>query len=105
MVPDTVQYNIHYDSGLELPEINYELRNTVQKLRSPEAKLKSWTNEWMVRRIQDQPTPIAIRDLKTFIRKDREEEITEETIKELNELEENQTLWYIQNLRTKPRQV
>ena len=62
-------------------------------------------NEWMVRQIQDQPSPIAIRDLKTFIRKDREEEITEETIKELNELEENQTLWYIQNLRTKPRQV
>ena len=40
-----------------------------------------------------------------FIRKDREEEITEETIKELNKLEENQTLWYIQNLRTKLWQV
>ena len=66
MVSDTVQYNKRYDSGLELPEINCELRNAVQKLRSPEAKLKSWTNEWMVRRIQDQPTPIAIRDLKTF---------------------------------------
>ena len=59
----------------------------------------------MVRRIQDQSPPIAVRDLKTFIRKDREEEITEETIKELNELEEDQALWYIQNLRTKPRQV
>ena len=56
----------------------------------------------MVRRIQDQPPSIAIRDLKTFIRKDREEEVTEEAIKELNKLEENQTLWYIQNLRTKP---
>ena len=77
----------------------------VQKLRSPETKLKSWTNEWMVRRIQDQPPPIAVRNLKTFIRRDREEEITEETIKELNELEEGQALWYIQNLRTKPRQV
>ena len=77
----------------------------VQKLRSSETKLKSWTNEWMVRRIQDQPPPIAIRDLKMFVRKDREEEITEEMIKELNKLEENQTLWYIQNLRTKPRQV
>ena len=105
MVPNTVQYNKCYDSSLELPEINYELRNAVQELRSPETKLKSWTNEWMVRRIQDQPSPITIRDLKTFIRKDREEEITEETIKELNELEENQMLWYIQNLRTKPRQV
>ena len=62
-------------------------------------------NEWMVRRIQDQPPPITIRDLKTFVRKDREEEIMEEMIKELNKLEENQTLWYIQNLRTKPRQV
>ena len=77
----------------------------VQKLRSPETKLKSWMNEWMVRRIQDQPPPIAIRDLKTFVRKDREEEITEETIEELNKLEEDQALWYIQNLRTKPRQV
>ena len=105
MVPDTVQYNKCYDSGLELPEINYELRNTVQKLRNPETKLKSWTNEWMVRRIQDQHPSIAMQDLKTFIRKDREEEITEETIRELNELEENQTLWYIQNLRTKLRQV
>ena len=102
MVPNTVQYNKCYDSGLELPELNYELRNTVQKLRSLETKLKSWTNEWMVRRIQDQPPPIAIRDLKTFVRKDREEEITKETIEELNELEENQVLWYIQNLRTKP---
>ena len=77
----------------------------VQKLRRPETKLKSWTNEWMVRQIQDQHPSIAMQDLKTFIRKDREEEIMEETIKELNELEENQTLWYIQNLRTKPRQV
>ena len=102
MVPNTVQYNKCYDSGLELPELNYELRNTVQKLRSLETKLKSWTNEWMVRRIQDQPPPIAIRDLKMFVRKDREEEITKETIEELNELEENQVLWYIQNLRTKP---
>ena len=68
-------------------------------------KLKSWMSEWMVRRIQDQPSPVAMQDLKTFIRKDREEEIPEETIKELNELEEDQTLWYIQNLRTKPRQV
>ena len=59
----------------------------------------------MVRRIQDQPPPIAVRNLKTFIRRDREKEITEETIKELNELEEGQALWYIQNLRTKPRQV
>ena len=75
-----------------MPEINYELRNTVQKLRSPETKLKSWTNEWMVRRIQDQPPSIAIRDLKTFIRKDREEEIMEEMIRELNKLTEDQTL-------------
>ena len=102
MVPNTVQYNKCYDSGLDLPELNYELQNTVQKLRSPETKLKSWTNEWMVRRIQDQPPSIAIQDLKTFVRKDREEEITEEAIEELNKLEENQTLWYIQNLRTKP---
>ena len=54
--------------------------------------MKSWTNEWMVRRIQDQPLSIAVRDLRTFIRKDREEEVTEETIKELNELREDQTL-------------
>ena len=83
MVSDTVQYDKCYDSGLELPEINYELQNMVQKLRSPETKLKSWTSEWMVRQIQDQHPSIAMRDLKMFIRKDREEEITEETIKEL----------------------
>ena len=105
LVPSTVQYEKCYDSGSELPEINYELRNTVQKLRSPETKLKSWTSEWMVRRIQDQPPSIAMQDLKTFIRRDREEEITEEMIRELNKLTEDQTLWYIQNLRTKPRQV
>ena len=42
---------------------------------------------------------------RNIYKKNREEEITEETIKELNGLRENQTLWYIQNLRTKPRQV
>ena len=59
----------------------------------------------MVRRIADQETSIAMRDLKTYVRKDREEEITKETIKELNELKEEDALWYIKNLREKPRQV
>ena len=95
MVDSTVQHKKYYDSELELPEVRYELRSTVQKLRSQQTKLKSWTNEWMVRWITDQETSVAIRDLKTYIRKDREEEITKETIKELNELKEEDALWYI----------
>ena len=72
LVLDNVQYMKCCDSGLELPEINYEIQRKVQSLRSPNAKLKSWTNKWMVRRIQDQDTMVAIRDLKTYARKDRE---------------------------------
>jgi hypothetical protein len=52
----------------------------------------------MVRRVNDQTPLIAIRDLKTFIRKDRENEIEEQTIKEINALDEQDALWYIQNL-------
>ena len=105
MVDSAVQYRKYYDLGLDLPEIRYELRKTAQTLRSRQTKLKSWTNEWMVRRIADQELSIAIRDLKTFIRKDREGEITENMIRELNELKEEDTLWCIKNLREKPCQV
>ena len=70
LVPDNVLYTGYCDSSLELPEINYEIQSRVQSLRSPNAKLKSWTNEWMVRQIYDQDMTIAIRDLKTYIRKD-----------------------------------
>ena len=59
----------------------------------------------MVRRIQDQDTMIAIRDLKTYARKDQEIEIEEQTIKDINSLPEQDALWYIRNLRDKPRQV
>ena len=95
LVPDIVQYKECCDSGLRLPEINYEIQHKVQSLRSPNTKLKSWTNEWMVRRIQDQDTMIAIRDLKTYARKDQEIEIEEQTIKDINSLPEQDALWYI----------
>ena len=95
LVDSMVQHRKYYDSGLELPEIRYELRNIVQPLRSRKTKLKSWTSEWMVRRIADQELLIAIRDLKTFVRKDREEEITEEVIRELNKMTEENALWCI----------
>ena len=55
--------------------------------------------------MQDQNTMIAIRDLKTYARKDREIEIGEQTIKDINSLPEQDALWYIRNLRNKPRQV
>ena len=80
LVPDDVQYVKYCDSSLELPKINYEIQKKVQSLRSPNAKLKSWTNEWMVRRMQDQET--------TYIRKDREIEVEEQTIKDINSLSE-----------------
>ena len=49
----------------------------------------------MVRRVQDQDPMIAIRDLKTYVRKDREIEIEEQTIKDINSLPEQDALWYI----------
>ena len=105
LVLDNVQYMKCCDSGLELPEINYEIQRKVQSLRSPNAKLKSWTNKWMVRRMQDQETAIVIRDLKTYVRKDREIEIEEQTIRDINSLSEQDALWDIQNLRDKLQQV
>ena len=55
--------------------------------------------------MQDQDPIIAIRDLKTYARKDREIEIEEQTIADINSLPEQDALWYIRNLRNKPRQV
>ena len=49
----------------------------------------------MVRWMQDQETAVAIRDLKTYIRRDREIEIEEQTIKDINSLSEQDALWYI----------
>ena len=49
----------------------------------------------MVRRMQDQETAVVIRDLKTYIRRDREIEIEEQTIKDINSLSEQDALWYI----------
>lgn len=71
-------------------------------LRSPEAKNQAWTPEWMVQRINNQKMERAILDLKTFARKDREVEIDEMTIRELNSLNETQALWYIRHLKTVP---
>ena len=59
----------------------------------------------MVRRVHDQNVKVAIRDLKTYARKDRGIEIEEQTIKDINSLPERDALWYIRNLRDKPRQV
>ena len=59
----------------------------------------------MVRWIQDQETAVAIKDLKTYIRKDQEIEIEEQMIREINSLSEQDTLWYILNLRDKLWQV
>ena len=59
----------------------------------------------MVRQIQDQEITIVIRDLKTYVRKDQEMEIEEQTIRDINSLSEQDALWYIRNLRDKPRQV
>ena len=55
--------------------------------------------------MQDQDTMIAIRDLKTYARKDQEIEIKEQMIEDINSLPEQDALWYIRNLRNKPRQV
>ena len=49
----------------------------------------------MVRRMQDQDPTIAIRDLKMYARKDREIEIEEQTITDINSLPEQDALWYI----------
>ena len=55
--------------------------------------------------MQDQDVMIAIRDLKTYVRKDREIEIEEQMIMDINFLSEQDALWYIRNLRDKLRQV
>ena len=55
--------------------------------------------------MQDQDPAVAIRDLKTYARRDREIEIEEQTIIDINSLSEQDALWYIRNLRGKPRQV
>ena len=49
--------------------------------------------------------PRNSRHLKTYARRDREMEIEEQTIKDINSLSEQDALWYIQNLRNKPQQV
>ena len=49
----------------------------------------------MVRRTQDQNIAIVIRDLKTYVRKDREIKIEEQMIKDINSLPEQDALWYI----------
>ena len=60
----------------------------------------------MDERVQDQDTTIAIRDLKTYVRKDQEIEIEEQMIRDINSLPEQDALCqYIRNLRDKPRQV
>ena len=49
----------------------------------------------MVRQMQDQNVTIAMRDLKTYARRDREIEIEEQTIRDINSLSEQDALWYI----------
>ena len=55
--------------------------------------------------MQDQNMTVAMRDLKTYARKDRDIEIEEQMIRDINSLMEQDALWYIRNLRDKPRQV
>ena len=56
-------------------------------------------------RVGAQETAVAIKDLKTYIWKDWEIEVEEQTIREINSLSEQDALWYIRNLRDKLRQV
>ena len=57
----------------------------------------------MVRRIYQQPETVAIRDLKTYTKRNRREEVTPQLVKELNESTEEQALWYIKNLHEKSK--
>lgn len=63
-----------YDSGLDILIIKYELNQNQNCLRNKpikSRKLKSWTDEWMVRRINDQPLDIGCEILKYMQEKDK----------------------------------
>jgi hypothetical protein len=64
--------------------------------------LKSWTPEWMMRRIHDQTKEIAIRDLRIYTKRGRREEVTPALITKLNETTKEKALWYIKNLHENP---
>jgi len=79
--------------------------NYLQSDKIRNGKWKSWTTEWMVRRIKDQREEIAVRDLTKFAKKGRRQEVTRELIKLLNQADERQTQWYIDNLHNAPRTI
>ena len=81
--------------SVSLDEIIYEVRHLKHYVRNApisaiNPKFPTWSDEWMVRRIWEQPKEIAIRDLKKFVHKSRVKEVTKSLINDLNRGTEEQ---------------
>ena len=101
---------LYKNSNLNIGEILYELRGHEHKwrnepIRVTKKKLKTWQGLWMVRRMWDQETEVAVNSLKQWVHKTREEEVTAEVVGVVNGMTENDALWYLNNLKMKLRYI
>ncbi len=90
--------------------ITYEMRGTEpkwrnQKITTKKGKLETWKGPWMVRRMWDQKEEVAVQCLKQWTHKMRKDEATPETVKALNEMKEEDALWYLLNLKWKEQYI
>ena len=83
--------------------MEYKWRN--QKITTKKGKLEMWKGPWMVRRMWDQKEEVAIQCLKQWTHKTRKDEATPETVKALNGMKEDDTLWYLLNMKWKEQYV
>ena len=72
----------------EVCHLKHYVRNAPISATNP--RFPTWSDEWMVQRIWEQPKEIAIRDLKKFVHKSRINEVTESLINNLNQGTEEQ---------------
>ena len=66
----------------EIRHLKHYTQNAPISAKQP--RIDTWSTDWMVRRIWEQETEIAIRDLRKFIHPTWDKEVTKELINALN---------------------
>ena len=77
------------DSNTSMQTIDYEFKCLEHRVRNEPLRNRKWkcgSVEWLTRHVWDQTMEIAVRDLKAYVRNDREVEINPEFIQEINEM-------------------
>ena len=97
---------VYQDSCINMDNIIYELHFPEHAIQNAKiGYLKPWTAPWILRQTANAEMETAKWQLKQYIKDDRANEVTEDLIYDLGCMTDSEAMWYIRELKEKPRHV